>query len=587
MDKEILYQLAIEGWHIFPVGRDKKPLTKHGLKDGTQTRLGIEDYKKQHPGCNWGGFFPGQLIIDVDPRHGGSLGSLTAKYGALPKTRTHKTGGGGYHLIFRQPAGYDIRNTVSLDGLPGVDRRGNGGYIVLPGSIHESGSVYEVIDDSPIAEAPAALLTDNSYRKAESIPGDIPQGQRNQTLASIAGTMRGRGLSVGVIEASLLEVNRLQCKPPLPEAEVIAISQSIGRYTPNGNGNICIYTNVTTLPTHERDKNVTGNVTAEANGEAKTLQQTFATFSERVSDWVKGTSAWWATEDLDKDLGIISATDKTNRRQVLCRLKEDGIIEQHTKINKHFRYINTKITSLNFKTANTAGVLPIRWPLNIEKLVNFFPGNLAVIAGAPNAGKTGFMLNCIYLNQSQFPTYYFCSEMGEVELRDRLDKFPGMDVNDWTFQAIERAADFPDVIRPDCFNLIDFVEMTTDLFQINTILTAISHKIGSGVCLVAIQKKQGAVFGRGQEFGLEKPKLYLSMDKGKLSIVKGKSWAMKGTDPQGLSIKFQISGGCQFEPLTGWVKEGGAEIFRPEKNLLIPKTGELIANPHDFEVETI
>jgi hypothetical protein len=94
--------------------------------------------------------------------------------------------------------------------------------------------------------------------------------------------------------------------------------------------------------------------------------------------------------------------------------------------------------------------------------------------------------------------------------------------------------------------------MTTELYLINTHLTAISHKQGSGLALVAVQKKLDAKYGRGQEFGLEKPKLYLSMDKGKLLIVKGKSWATKNVDPNGLQVTFKIVGGCQFEQTGKW-----------------------------------
>ena len=278
----------------------------------------------------------------------------------------------------------------------------------------------------------------------------------------------------------------------------------------------------------------------------------FEGLAKRVRSWVQDTVGWWATEELDRDLGIADPRGKENRRKIILRLREDGVIEAHPKINKQWRFVNTRVTNLNFKTASNAGILPVRWPLEIEKYVNLFPGNIAVVAGSPNAGKTALLLNFIRLNQDRFPIYYFCSEMGPVELRDRLDKFPGMDIEDWHFEAIERASDFADVIRPDCVNVIDYLEMTTELYLINTHLTAISHKQGSGLALVAVQKKLDAKYGRGQEFGLEKPKLYLSMDKGKLLIVKGKSWATKNVDPNGLQVTFKIVGGCQFEQTGKW-----------------------------------
>ena len=164
----------------------------------------------------------------------------------MPKTRTHLTGSGGLHIIYRQPKGYDIGNTVRLAGYPGIDRRGNGEYIILPFSSHVSGGRYEIIDDAAIIEAPKALLelqgnASSSKSHSQSIPADIPEGTRNQTLTSLAGTMRRRGISLPIIESALREINKAQCKPPLSDNEVHSIAENIGRYEPiadnhNGNG---------------------------------------------------------------------------------------------------------------------------------------------------------------------------------------------------------------------------------------------------------------------------------------------------------------------------------------------------------------
>jgi hypothetical protein len=60
----------------------------------------------------------------------------------------------------------------------------------------------------------------------------IRDGGRNVALASVAGSLRNRGLDAETICSVLLEVNRLRCEPPLAEAEVIGIGRSIGRYPP-------------------------------------------------------------------------------------------------------------------------------------------------------------------------------------------------------------------------------------------------------------------------------------------------------------------------------------------------------------------
>ncbi len=268
--------------------------------------------------------------------------------------------------------------------------------------------------------------------------------------------------------------------------------------------------------------------------------------------WIESSSGWWTTDELDRELGITTTKDRDKRSKYLRRFKERVLVEQHPRINKQYRYVNTHTSTLDFRTATKGGAMPIKWPLGIEQYVNLFPGNIAVVAGAPNAGKTALLLNFIYLNQDQYPIYYFCSEMGEVELRDRLEQFAGISISEWDFEAIERASDFADVIRTDCINIVDFMEMTTELYLINDYLTAIPRKLGSGIAIIAIQEKQGAPMGRGQEFGLEKPRLYLSMDQGKLQIIKGKSWASKTFNPNGSYVSFEITDGCLFNADSEW-----------------------------------
>lgn len=58
----------------------------------------------------------------------------------------------------------------------------------------------------------------------------IGDGQRNDTLASIAGSLRRAGLSADEIAAALQQINENRCKPPLQPREVETIARSIGRY---------------------------------------------------------------------------------------------------------------------------------------------------------------------------------------------------------------------------------------------------------------------------------------------------------------------------------------------------------------------
>lgn len=220
----------------------KVPITEHGLKDATLTTLGVKEYWGRWPRANIGIVIPaGYFVVDIDAAHNGfdSLGKLQEAIGALPETLQITTGSGGIHFWYKTDK--PIRNTARLAGYDGIDIRGIGGYVVAPPSLHRSGLRYEVspIWDGEIMPAPPALIElclakqISATSSAPLLDGDIADGTRDSTLASLAGSMRRRGLPEAVIYTALSETNQRLCKPPLPDADVQRIARSIGRYTPD------------------------------------------------------------------------------------------------------------------------------------------------------------------------------------------------------------------------------------------------------------------------------------------------------------------------------------------------------------------
>jgi hypothetical protein len=290
-----------------------------------------------------------------------------------------------------------------------------------------------------------------------------------------------------------------------------------------------------------------------ATGRDKSVTKS-VTLSQQIEDFVTGTTGWFSYEEIDKELGLLQPCDKTNRRQVIKRLKDAGVIEAHSRNNKLLRYVKVAVRLVDFKTAGKKSPLAIKYPFGIERYFKTYPGNVIAIAGAADAGKTAFLLNLIKLNMGDFSIYYQTSEMGAEELRSRLEKFEGLGVEDWNFTPEERSRDFADVIRPDCINIVDYLELAGDFYMVADYLRAIHEKLSSGIAIVALQKKRGAELGRGGDFGLEKPRLYLSMDTGKLTIQKAKNWAVPHANPNGLVCEFKIVNGCTFIVTQDWHK---------------------------------
>lgn len=87
----------------------------------------------------------GVWVLDLDgPEAEASIRALEARHGALPQTVEQVTGG-GRHLLFAWDPARPVRNMCrrSREVLgPGVDVRGDGGYIVAAPSIHPSGRAY-------------------------------------------------------------------------------------------------------------------------------------------------------------------------------------------------------------------------------------------------------------------------------------------------------------------------------------------------------------------------------------------------------------------------------------------------------------
>ena len=237
----------------------KHPRTKNGVIDATTDFRQINEWWTQWPDANIGiatGVQSGIVVIDIDPRHDGdaSFQLMEAEAGKTPDTWEVLTGGGGRHIYLKHP-GYKMGNRANI--LPGVDLRGDGGYVLAPPSNHLSGRTYEwegssdPFDDIKLAGIPTdwqAVLSNQNYKQTFSLPEEITEGARNETLFKLASSLRSRGLSERAILAALNEENDQRVKPPLNRADIERIASSASRYE---QGTITIVGTLNTLNTSD------------------------------------------------------------------------------------------------------------------------------------------------------------------------------------------------------------------------------------------------------------------------------------------------------------------------------------------------
>ncbi len=227
-----------------------KDVLEHGHLDATTDPERVRAFWRRFPDALIGvpvGSVTGRFVVDLDVRPEkdgfGELAKLEKEHGPLPKTRTFRTPSGGEHRHYKHP-GFKVKNRTGKSALgPGLEIKGDGGYVIVPPS-----TGYEVIDRSEVAEAPAWLLdmlkekeppgrepgavgsakrtTKGARGFQRPPPGSIPEGERNCALYALAYDKRlsGRG-EVEVLEY-LLDVNSSRCEPPLSEPEVRKIARS-------------------------------------------------------------------------------------------------------------------------------------------------------------------------------------------------------------------------------------------------------------------------------------------------------------------------------------------------------------------------
>jgi len=276
--------------------------------------------------------------------------------------------------------------------------------------------------------------------------------------------------------------------------------------------------------------------------------------AEEVREWVEKQVGVFTNKDIYHELGIKEKKDKKNVSAILARMEKDGLIERSKRRAGVWRRVDDDVELMDFVNAPVEEI-SLLWPFGIEKMVRIFPRNIIVVAGHSDAGKTCFLFNFIKMNMDKHDIYYFNSEMGETELKERLGKFEGMELKDWRFFPFERSSDFHDVIRPDDINIIDYLEIGDNFYMIANQIAEIHKRLVKGIAIIAIQKERGRDYGRGGSFSLEKPRLYLSIDPGRIKIVKAKNWRTE-ENPNGKILYFKIVQGAKFIPDGEWHYEG-------------------------------
>lgn len=275
---------AARGWHVFPVPPGQKKSHKsakysNGREWGaTADPAEIASDWQQWPQANVGivtGPKSGLLVIEADTEAGhgvdgiANLSALIDQNGPLPHTIEALSPSGSWHLFFKWPEGFDIRNSEGMVA-PGVDVRGDGGMVVAVPSVkpgHEKPYrwknppgffdladcpewlLHRCVKPAPkLSELAAARFApdlggasawaDKALQQELANLLAAPEGQRNGTLNSCAFSLgqivAGGGLSEGLVKERLRAAAAGIGLEPGETAATIESGFQAGSQTPRG-----------------------------------------------------------------------------------------------------------------------------------------------------------------------------------------------------------------------------------------------------------------------------------------------------------------------------------------------------------------
>lgn len=531
------------GMSVIPVGQDKRPLIawqeyQDRIASADEVRGWFNKYREPNIGIVTGKI-SNLFVLDVDSAE--ALQEIEQYIPDTLETPVASTPRGGRHFYFTHIDGIPNRANI----LDKVDVRTQGGFIVAPPSVNGNGKAWQWISsifDVPLSPAPASLIlklntacsfslnniNSLNIREYEFVKNDSLKnvnevknskifssiGSRDQDLFHVA-NMLIKGGAEKEEAYKILEILANSCVPPFPQSEVAAkVASAIAR-------------------AERRERNI----------------------SKEVREWTLLIDSKFNVKDCYNELKIVKKEEMATVRVVLNALQKEGIIEKTQDGRGFYQPVKKADESVIDIFAADNRAIPVKFPLDVHDLVKIMPKNIIILAGEVNAGKSAYLLNLAAMNMRKFETVYFSSEMGGAELRERLQNFD-FPLENWRdVKFIERASDFSSAIRPDGLNIIDFLEIHDEFYRVGSLIKDIFDRLNTGLAVIAIQKNKGRDEGLGGQRSLEKPRLYMAMEPGKLKIVKAKNWVNATMNPNGLCMEFRLAKGCYFRSSGPWRRE--------------------------------
>lgn len=227
-----------------------------------------------------------------------------------------------------------------------------------------------------------------------------------------------------------------------------------------------------------------------------------------------GTSAW---ESIRMSMKLLE-----DQKVVKASGRSDGVYKVLTPIQP---------VVFSLDGDDKEGVLDIRFPrsykddtsFGLEELVEISEGDLILITGETNYGKTAIALSMLGENLKLLKGCLlmgseYTSSSGQIspKLKRRLRR---MDWACWenggtpTFELLPVESDYEDYIKLGYLTVIDWISLPGEYYLIDRVMKTIKNGVGDGVGVAVLQKNKGAEFAEGGQRSERYADLVLKIDR--------------------------------------------------------------------------
>jgi hypothetical protein len=136
---------------------------------------------------------------------------------------------------------------------------------------------------------------------------------------------------------------------------------------------------------------------------------------------------------------------------------------------------------------------------NIEEALEVWAGDMILISGVSNYGKTTIACNMLGENLDLMPCFLMGSEYtaGDGKISPKFERrMKRMKWVEWLkdgmprFQLYPVGSDYEDYIQPDSLNVVDWISLPGEYYMIDHVMKSIKDRVGNGIAVVVLQKNK-------------------------------------------------------------------------------------------------